>query len=403
MRIQNKRRFGIQIAFVGAAMTAIASAAPASGGTDVPSLTGSSPASAASSSTQSPPARMTRLAGVQDRVVPPEQSPPATMTPVGLGGGIAPPPILPRSIYNQQFQQQLENQLPLSPGMIAQAKRLKSEVNRAIATPGFGVPKPVLQSIRVSLSPGAKPPEISLAQGNVTTLVFEDSTGARWPVEAVSTAGKAIKATIVGNVLAQGNSGGHKSSAPVTAQGGKGDSSQRTVGGPALGSGSNIVEIIPTTSQIVGRNLVVTLQNLPVPIIFTFEAGNGVVDYRQDITVPGFGPNAIVPRTQRSMPPLVESGIQSFLNGTPPGKAVHLEVSDPEVSAWYFGGKMFVRTDLTLASPYTMRRRSITGKKVYVLQPSPFFDVLRDGALLQVSVKKLPPAYLYADASGDSE
>lgn len=318
-----------------------------------------------------------------------QQPPPLsdTMTPVGAGFGDAPPPVPPSSVDNTEFEQSLTNALPLTPDQIRRAKRVRASVERALVTPALGVPEPIIRNVDLKLAAGSTPPVLHLQDGDVSTLVFEDKTGAAWPVTRVY-AGQdsGISWDIVGD--------------HTKVEGGVNGKSVEEV---STSTASNMVTLLPNTSELVGRNVAVTLQGFNVPIVFSVTAGTGQVDYRDDVQVPAYGPNADIPPPVRDMPSLHLANVQAFLDGVPPAGTKTLEASDPSVTAWFFKDKMYVRTRLTLATPSFYQRGSVTGDRLYVLAPTPMIDVFHDGALESVTISKLPPGYEYASATPASE
>lgn len=313
--------------------------------------------------------------------VPP--SPPLTssMQPVGAGFGGAVPPTLPSTLDNPNFSAGLRQEIPLTPEQIQEAKRVHSYVNRALATPGAGAPSPMIRTVRVALAAGSHPPLLHLANGNVTTLVFEDKTGAPWPVTRVfTTQSSGITASIVGNERpVTPRSGSKKAAAPAS----------------SASEVSNIVALLPTTDQLVGRNVVVTLKGLDVPLAFTVTAGDGSVDYRDDVDVPQYGPGSSPPAASPGMPTLSRDGIQAFLDGVPPSGARKLKCDDASVDAWFWKRQMYVRTHDTLATPSMYHRGSPSGAYVYVVHPTPIISLFHDGAIENVRISHLPPGYAY--------
>lgn len=248
---------------------------------------------------------------------------------------------------------------------------------------------------------------IDLAEGNITTLIFEDRTGAPWPVTGAFTAKDSdITAEVVGNELEgdvatqSGVLSNNGSAVPGTTA----SASSNAAGVNAadlVKNSSNIVVLTPNTADIVGKNLAITLEGYNLPLMFTFDAGTSQVDYRENVRVPADGPNATIVVRKPDMPSIDEAGMQAFVDGVPPKGAQQLDVSDPSISAWMYQKKMFVRTSDTMASPSLYHRGSPTRDMVYVLAPVPVFSVFFNGALEQVTVNNLPPAYAYqTDGAG---
>jgi intracellular multiplication protein IcmK len=330
---------------------------------------------------------------------------PATMVPVGIGYGTAVPPVAPDPLDDPEYNTALRQEMPLTPAQIKEALRLRAQVTRATATPGGQAAQPDIRTVNVSLTPGSPPPVVHLEEGNITTLIFEDQTGAPWPVTGVFIAPDAgVTATIIGNNLIKDASATQTSAASSPQQAGAGNDTISSPSGSGVAqqlaeASSNIVALDPTSSAIVGKDLVVTLQGYNLPVMFTFDGGGAVVDYRTNVMVPANGPNAVVVQPKPDMPSIEMDGIQQFVDGVPPSGATKLDISDPSIAAWYYKSRMFVRTADTMASPSDYSRTSPTGVSVYVLAPTPIFDVFFNGALEQVNVSSLPPAYDYSSTT----
>ena len=245
--------------------------------------------------------------------------------------------------------------LPMTNRQIQDFKGRADQTQRAVAQPAT-TPNPVSRSIVLSLKPGERPPTLRLFAGNATTLTFSDVTGSPWPVMSVT----------VGNPTAyQAQEAGEK---------GK----------------TNMVVISPLAGHAVANNLVVTLLNSPVPIIFQLETGRDTVDYRLDVSLQVRGPNAAYDIiNQTSMAPTNDSTVQAFLDGTPPRGSRKVKTSSRDVEAWRLNDLVYVRTPLELMSPaYVARARNVSGTNLYTLVDSPVLLVSQDGRMTQVTVER---------------
>jgi len=90
------------------------------------------------------------------------------------------------SLSNQAFLGVLNKQLPMTPEQISNLRKAFDDTQRVAATPPAIPPRPTTSSILVNLSPSSVPPIIRLGAGYISSLVFIDSTGQPWPIEAYS-------------------------------------------------------------------------------------------------------------------------------------------------------------------------------------------------------------------------
>ena len=108
-------------------------------------------------------------------------------------------------------------------------------------------------------------------------------------------------------------------------------------------------------------------------------AGQGAVDYRVDLRVPGIGPNAAY--TKQYLPGASDPVLLDVLNGVPPKGATTLRVlGDSSCQAWLLDNKLYLRTQLTIISPaWQSIMTSADGTHAYELQPTSEILVLRKG------------------------
>ena len=88
------------------------------------------------------------------------------------------------SIRNEAFANVPDGLMPLSPEEIKELRRAFNSTQKASAFVQDVPAKPVSSTVMVDISPGASPPVVRLSSGFVSSLVFLDSTGAPWPIQA---------------------------------------------------------------------------------------------------------------------------------------------------------------------------------------------------------------------------
>lgn len=213
-------------------------------------------------------------------------------------------------------------------------------------------PKPVATSQMVNLSPGSTPPVIRLAQGFVSSLVFLDSTGAPWPISAYDL----------------------------------GDPSSFNIVWDKTGN----TLMIQASKLYNYGNLAVRLEGLNTPVMLTLIPGQKVVDYRMDMRVQGFGPNAQMASMGENLPANANKILLHILDGVPPNGSSRLTVSGGDARAWLFQNKMYIRTNLTVLSPaWLSTMTSGDGMHAYELQKSPVLLVSWHGKVMQLKVEGL--------------
>jgi intracellular multiplication protein IcmK len=251
------------------------------------------------------------------------------------------------------YEQALQSNLPMTPAEVLQYRQIQSSIQQAETVPVGTPPTPLQRALILSLKPGLAPAEINLYPGNATTLTFADETGAAWPVETVT----------VGNPNAY--------------------SAQKE----GQANNTNMVVISPLSPYAEENNLVVTLKNCPVPLVFSLKTGSKSVDYRVDFAVQGMGPNATPPIEQvSSLAPTDDSTVQSFIDGTPPHDARVLKTSDPQVQAWKYNDLYYVRTNLTMLSPAYIHSAQNLTVNVYTIPPTPVLVLSDDGRMSSVTL-----------------
>jgi len=253
------------------------------------------------------------------------------------------------------FSSMVQNAMPMTPEQIQKLRSVYMASQFAASSVPGTPPRPTSSSVFVDLSPGAVPPIVRLSQGFVTTLVFVDSTGAPWP----------IKSYDLGNPQAF-NIQWDKTSNSLMIQA----SSLYTYG--------NLVVTLKNPEDKEGKESIVSITLIP---------GQKAIDYRVDMHVPGYGPNARA--NVSSMPSSVGADLLNVLDGVPPPNSKALKVEGGDCQAWLSGNDMYVRTRLTLESPgYTQFSSSSDGMHAYKLEhPTPSLLVSQGGKVFTLNVE----------------
>ena len=259
----------------------------------------------------------------------------------------------PVSQIDEEAFKQVENQLfPLEPAQIIELKQKYQTSEFAQATTPGTPPKPTATSQFVNLSPGATPPVIRLSQGFVSSLVFLDSTGAPWPISAYDL--------------------GDPSSFNI-----QWDKSSNTL----------MIQAIKLYNY---GNLAVRLVGLNTPVMLTLIPGQKAVDYRVDLRVQGYGPNASSLPMEQGLPPSANDILLHILEGVPPAGSRRLVVSGGDARGWLLNEKMFIRTNLTILSPgWIGSMTSADGMHAYEMQKSPVLLVSWHGKVMQLKIEGL--------------
>lgn len=268
-------------------------------------------------------------------------------------GSSASVPVSDQEIIEEKAFNNMEQQLfPLSPEQVIKLHQLYDTHALAEASSAGTPPKPTATSQFVNLSPGSTPPVIRLAQGFVSSLVFLDSTGAPWPISAYDLGDPAafnIQWDHVSNTL-----------------------------------------MIQALKLYNYGNLAVRLRGLNTPVMLTLIPGQKAVDYRVDLRVQGYGPNAKGLLMDEGLPPSANDVLLHVLDGVPPDGSQRLTVSGGDAYAWLLNDKMFVRTNLTVLSPgWIASMTSADGTHAYEMLKSPVLLVSWHGKVMQLKVEGL--------------
>ncbi|OGV34019.1 MAG: type IV secretion protein IcmK [Legionellales bacterium RIFCSPHIGHO2_12_FULL_35_11] len=239
---------------------------------------------------------------------------------------------------------------PLNSEKIIKLHELYNKTELAKTQSPEAPPKPIATSQIVNLSPGSTPPVIRLSQGFVSSLVFLDSTGAPWPISAYDL----------------------------------GDPTSFNIQWDKV---SNTMMIQSNKLYTYG-NLAVRLQNLNTPVMLTLIPGQKAVDYRVDLRIQGYGPNAKNTPMEEGLPPSVSDILLHVLDGVPPPGSTRLVISGGDARGWLLSNKMYIRTNLTILSPgWIGSMTSADGMHAYEMQKSPVLLVSWHGKVMQLKVE----------------
>lgn len=284
--------------------------------------------------------------------VAPQSTSSSTSSSAETAQSVAPAPTATKSVGDRAFDSVTSRLFPLTPGQVVELHQMYNTSVLAQATTPGTPPRPTATSQFVNLAPGSTPPVVRLAQGFVSSLVFLDSTGAPWPIDAYDV-------------------GDPKSFNIVW------DRSGNTL-------------MIQATQLYTYGNLAIRLKGLNTPVMLTLIPGQKAVDYRVDMRVQGYGPNANVPTMGAGLPPSADSVLLHVLDGVPPPGSKLLEVIGGEASAWLVGEKLYVRTQLTILSPgWIAFMSSGDGMNAYEMQKAPVLLVSWHGKIMQLKLEGL--------------
>lgn len=236
--------------------------------------------------------------------------------------------------------------MPMTSDEIIRLKKELRSTEIAAASP-IAVPQATISTKFVDLAPGSTPPIVRMARSFVSVINFVDSTGAPWPIVSLNLA----------------------------------DPGSFT---PQVVPGSNSI-IIQAKKTLSYSNIAVVLKDLSTPIVLTLVSGQRNIDYRLDLHIERSGPNA---KKMVAPPESPNNLLISFLNETPPEKAVVLQIDRPGIAAWKYQGKMFLRTNLNLLSPAWLNQISSSdGTHLYELEVVSELVFSRNGKLETISVQ----------------
>lgn len=246
----------------------------------------------------------------------------------------------------------------LSPEDIREALSARDEISASMNTPVINS-VPQITSQTISLSPGDATPVVRVAPGRPTYIVFEDITGAPWPLEYPPINHSGSKRFYVS---------GFTDKPFVTIQ-------------PLVTYGNGDVGVI--------------LKDLPVPVSLVLAnvepaAIDKVYKYdsRVNIRIPRRGPLAPLNTiTTVNKIALTDPELQSLLDGIPPKDANRLKTDNKRVSVWRRADKLYVRSELESRTQFSKTLSSADGTHVYEMEISPFITMMEQGSTITVKVE----------------
>lgn len=274
----------------------------------------------------------------------------AVPTPTAPAAG-QPIPNLPKlpSVNQEAYRAVTEEAAPLTPEQIKSLRRLVDEAERAAAAPPRFVPKPVSTTVTALLTPGATPPVIRLSSNFVTSILFVDQAGNSLNVLDVTPGGAAAF-----NVTWSKD------------------------------KPTNKIDVSPKSTYANG-NISVLLDGVLTPVSLTMVSGQREVDYRVDVRVKGRFMAGVAGAA--AMPEGANPLLLTMLDGVAPDGAKVLASSNPEIQAWEYRSRFYVRTGHTLLSPaWITTLRSADGTAVYEIPPTPVLVTMTGGVTSQVNL-----------------
>lgn len=265
----------------------------------------------------------------------------------------------------EQFGALLQQQLPLSPGQVREVSRTADAVKQARNARVGPAPTPVSVTARVNLAPGAKPHILRLSSDTVTSVIFNDVTGAPWNVLRVIAGAKDLL-----DISRDKDSPGTK---------------------------TNMFTIVPLDEHI-STNIAVFLEGAPAPVVMVVATNQKEVDFRADISVQARGPGAVMPVISRGVTESVSAELTTMVSGLTPAQARPLKIvsSDvPDVQAWVMGDRMYVRSRANVLAPPVLKDGKVAtgadGTKVYELPHAPEVLLMQGGSVGRLKLAGFPP------------
>lgn len=261
-------------------------------------------------------------------------------------------PIDPSVLIQEQAFRQVEQQaFPMTSEQIKALRRRLDETQRAASTLPGTPPKPVSTSLVVNLSPGATPPNIRLAKGFVSSLVFLDATGAQWPIQSYD------------------------------------------LGNPDdinIKFDKNIPNtlFVQSMREYAFGNIAVNLEALKTPVMITLVPGQREIDYRVDVRVQSLSANPNRNLLSDGMPDKANTALLNLLNGVPPENSQQLKVDGAYSQAWLAGNRLWFRTRFKVLSPSPIGSMvSGDGTMAYELPKTSMVLVSKHGKVVQMAIE----------------
>ncbi len=271
------------------------------------------------------------------------------------------------------FEESLETLLPVAPEDVERFLDARDALEGA-TEPG---PASMRNRTRV-LEAGVrnKPTLVRLTRGYSSTLLFQDVTGAPWPVLSVilgDPGAFALTQPKVGREAENGNSKDGRAVENVH---------------------SHIVNIVPLTNHA-SSNLVLTLEGADYPIVLhlvteSVRSKGRTSDALTVFRIGRSGPNA---RTLPLGPE--ESGVSdellAFVHGIAPVGATRLKLqpADAGIEVWEYRGMLYVRSVFQAVWPAWTASAAMEGHTLYVMPKTPSLVFSKEGRRRAYLVKGL--------------
>jgi intracellular multiplication protein IcmK len=276
------------------------------------------------------------------------------------------------------FDESLDLLLPLEPSEVRRFRKRRDDIEGAVE-PGPATMS--TQTRRLDVTPGAVPQIIRLTAGYASTLVFQDATGAPWPVNSM----------VLGSVRSFSATQPKVEQQEITeAQAASTDSpgvaaARAAVSGQTHNTTSNVVSLVPLTNHA-SSNLVVTLEGAPYPVVLHLltesSAKDGrVADALVVLRLDKAGPNAKRPELHPKGPNTVSDEMLGIVHGIPPSGARRIGTTPkvPGVAVWEAGGKRYLRTAHALVWPSWSASADGEDVRVYLMPKVPSMVLSIDG------------------------
>ncbi len=267
----------------------------------------------------------------------------------------------PEAEHRRLFEESLDRLLPLDPGEVRSYLERRDRMDEAAS------PLPARMRTRLrSLQPGlaGTPAVIRLTQGYSSTLLFQDATGAPWP--------------LLSAVL--GDAGAFALSQPGVPR------EARTDGeGAARSPHPHLLSVIPLRARA-SSSLVLTLEGAEYPVVLHLRADaphspDRVSDALTVFRVAGRGPAARDPVTGPP-PQALSDDLLAFAHGLAPRGARLLRCSPdlPGVQVWAWKGKHYLLSPMQAVWPAWTAVAASDGRSLYELPATPSLVLNLDGS-----------------------
>lgn len=280
---------------------------------------------------------------------------------------------------NNLLEESIEALLPVDEEGIRRYKTRKDRIDAALeASPA----QMRTQTRQLNVTPGAITQVLRLTAGYVSTIVFQDSTGAPWPILS-STVGAAEAFSITQPKVEQeiiSESQAANATSAIQAK------NQAKLNEQTVNVQSNILNIVPLTKHA-SSNLVVSLEGAPYPIQLHLvteskdkvgRISDSLVVFRLDKQ----GPHAVLPQLTPTTPTTITPELLGMLHGIPPHGAALLKI-EPRVTGitvWEYNNRLFLRTRYAAVFPAWLGVANSEDMRVYVLPKTPSIVLSINGA-----------------------